>query len=301
MMELRDLDYFRVIARHGHIGRAAQELKLTQPALSKSVARLEASVGTKLLERTPRGVVLTQVGAALITRATQIHAAVDGALREARDMSLGITGHLRIGTGPTAGEHILPSVCAELLRASPGLSIQLVVGLSDVLLAALERGELDLIFGSFPEPRIPGMTYEPLGEDVLTVFMCKRHPLARAPRVRLSQLAAVRWALPNASVTSRRTLQQQLQAHRLPAPEVALESSSTQVLIAAVARSDLVGYLPAGVLKGSGRIRELALRDIEPLCIKRSLGVISRPGAYLPPAAARLMQALRRGAARSAE
>ena len=145
------------------------------------------------------------------------------------------------------------------------------------------------------------MAYEPLGEDVLTVFMHKRHPLARAPRARLSQLAAVRWALPNASVTSRRTLQQQLQAHRLAAPEVALESSSTQVLIAAVARSDLVGYLPAGVLKGSGMIRELALRDVERLRIKRSLGVISRPGAYLPPAAARLMNALRRGAARSAE
>jgi DNA-binding transcriptional LysR family regulator len=131
--------------------------------------------------------------------------------------------------------------------------------------------------------------------------MRKRHPLARAPRVSLPQLAAVRWALPNASVTSRRTLQQQLQALRLPAPEVALESSSTQVLIAAVARSDLVGYLPAGVLKGSGRIRELALRDIEPLRIKRSLGVISRPGAYLPPAATRLMAALRRSAAQSVE
>ena len=301
MMELRDLDYFRVVARHGHIGRAADELRLTQPALSKSVARLEASVGTKLLERTPRGVVLTHVGAALITRATQIHAAVDGALREAMDMSLGISGHLRIGTGPTAGEHILPSVCVELLRDSPGLSIQLVVGLSDVLLVALERGELDLIFGSFPEPRMPGMTYEPLGEDVLTVFMRKRHPLARAPRVQLSQLAAARWALPNASVTSRRSLQQQLEAHRLPAPEVALESSSTQVLIAAVARSDMVGYLPAGVLRASGRIRELSLLHVEPLKIKRSLGVISRPGAYLPPVAVRLMDALRRVAASSVE
>src|SRR6187551_2662099 len=112
-MELRDLDYFRVVAQHGHIGRAADQLRLTQPALSKSVARLEASVGARLLERTPRGVELTQVGAALITRATHIHSAVDGALREAKDLSSGISGHLRIGTGPTAGEHLLPSVCAE--------------------------------------------------------------------------------------------------------------------------------------------------------------------------------------------
>jgi DNA-binding transcriptional LysR family regulator len=301
MMELRDLDYFRIVARHGHIGRAAAELGLTQPALSKSVARLEASVGTRLLERTPRGVVLTQVGAALIARATHIRSAVDGALREAKDLGAGISGHLRIGTGPTAGEHILPAVCAQLLQDAPKLFVQVVVGLSDVLLAALERGELDLVFGSFPEPRIPGYTYEALGEDVLAVFMRKRHPLARAARVTLSQLAAVRWALPNASVTSRRTLQQQLHAHRLPAPDVALESSSTQVLLAAVARSDLVGYLPAGVLRASGRLRDFALPQVEPLRIKRTLGVISSPGAYLPPAAARLTDALRRVAADSVE
>jgi DNA-binding transcriptional LysR family regulator len=300
-MELRDLEYFRVVARHGHIGRAAQELKLTQPALSKSVARLEASVGARLLERTPHGVVLTQVGSALIARATHIHSAVEGALREAEDLSSGASGQLRIGTGPTAGEHIMPAVCSELLRGSPKLFIQVVVGLSDVLLAALVRGELDLVFGSFPEPRISGMSYESLGEDVLTVFTRKRHALAQAPRLKLAQLAGVRWALPNASVTSRRTLQQVLQAQRLPPPDVALESSSTQVLIAAVARSDMIGYLPAGVLRASGARKELAMLDVQPLRVKRSLGVISRPGAYLPPVAARLMDALRRHAARSVD
>ncbi|MPZ46401.1 MAG: LysR family transcriptional regulator [Betaproteobacteria bacterium] len=300
-MELRDLEYFRVVARHGHIGRAAETLKLTQPALSKSVARLEASVGARLLERTPRGVVLTQVGIALIARATHIHTAVDGALREAKDLSSGASGQLRIGTGPTAGEHILPAVCAELLRGSPRLFIQVVVGLSDVLLAALERGELDLVFGSFPEPRIAGMTYESLGEDVLTVFTRKRHALARARQIDLSQLAGVRWALPNASVTSRRTLQHAFQTSRLPAPDVALESNSTQVLLAAVARSDMVGYLPTGAVRASGAMRELALLDVAPLRIERSLGVISRPGAYLPPVAARLMNALRRVAAKSVE
>lgn len=300
-MELRDLEYFRVVAQHGHIGRAAEKLKLTQPALSKSVARLEAAVGARLLERTSRGVELTQVGAALIARATHIHSAVDGALREAKDLSTGVSGHLRIGTGPMAGEHLLPSVCAELLRGSPTLFIQVVVGLSDVLLAALERGELDLVFGSFPEPRVAGMIYESLGEDVLTVFTRKRHALARARRIDLPALAGVRWALPNASVTSRRTLERVFEAHRLPAPDVALESNSTQVLLAAVARSDMVGYLPTGAVRASGAMRELTLLDVAPLRIERSLGVISRPGTYLPPVAARLMNALRRAAAKSVE
>jgi len=300
-MELRDLEYFRVVASHGHIGRAAETLKLTQPALSKSVARLEAAVGARLLERTPRGVVLTQVGAALMARAAHIHSAVDGALREARDLSSGVSGQLRIGTGPSAGEHILPSVCAELLHHAPKLFVRVVVGLSDVLLAALERGELDLVFGSFPEPRIAGMTYESLGEDVLTAFTRKRHALTRVRKLDLAQLAGVRWALPNAAVTSRRALEQVLQTHRLRPPDVALESSSTQVLLAAVARSDLVGYLPTGALRAYGAIRDLALLDIAPLRIKRSLGVVSRPGVYLPPVTVRLMNALRKVAPQSVE
>ena len=300
-MEIRDLEYFRVVAQHGHFGRAANKLGLTQPALSKSVARLEAAVGARLLERTPRGVVLTQVGAALIARATHIHSVIDGALREAKDLSSGVSGHLRIGTVPTAGEHLLPSVCVELLRGSPRLFIQVVVGHSDVLLAALGRGELDLVYGSFPEPRVAGMTYESLGKDVMTVFVRKRHALARGRQIDLTQLADVHWALPNASVTSRQTLQRVLHARRMPAPEVALESNSTQVLLAAVARSDLVGYLPTGVVRASGVTRELALLDVAPLRIERSLGVISRPGAYLPPVAARLMNALRRVAPQSVE
>ena len=295
-MELRDLEYFRVAVSHGHIGRAARTLQLTQPALSKSIARLETAVGAKLLERTPRGVALTQVGRAMLARAAHIHSAVDGALREARDLSAGAAGHLRLGTGPTAGEHLLPLVCAQLLRDSPGLSIQVVVGLSDVLLAALERGELDLIFGSFPEPRVAGMNYEALGDDELTVFAGRRHPLARARRLELRQLTGVRWALPNATVTSRRTLQYLLQTHHLPAPDVALESNSTQVLLAAVAASNMVGYLPKAAVQGSGVMRQLALVDVEALRVERSLGVISRPGAYLPPVAARLMAALRQAA-----
>ena len=300
-MELRDLEYFRVVAQHGHLGRAAEKLKLTQPALSKSVARLEAAVGARLLERTPRGVIPTQVGAALVTRAAQIHSAVDGALREASDLGAGTAGRLRIGTGPTAGEHLLPSVCAELLKGSPRVFIQVVVGLSDVLLAALERGELDLVFGSFPEPRVAGMTYEALGEDVLTVFTRKRHALTRADSIDLPRLSAARWALPNASVTSRRTLERVMQAAGLPSPDVALESNSTQVLLSAVARSDLVGYLPSGAVRSSGAMRDLSLLDVAPLQIERSLGVISRPGAYLPPVATRLMKVLRQVAIKSVE
>ena len=82
---------------------------------------------------------------------------------------------------------------------------------------------------------------------------------------------------------------------------MALESNSTQVLLAAVAASNMVGYLPKAAVQGSGVMRQLALVDVEALRVERSLGVISRPGAYLPPVAARLMAAVRQAARHSIE
>src|SRR5689334_4923868 len=67
IMELRDIDYFAVVAHHGHLGRAAEALGLGQPALSMSLRRLEQSAQAKLVKRTAKGVELTAVGAALLS------------------------------------------------------------------------------------------------------------------------------------------------------------------------------------------------------------------------------------------
>src|SRR5215471_11914924 len=99
-MEFRDLDYFSVLARHGNVGRAAEELGLSPPALSVSLKRLETTMKTRLFERTPKGVVLTVTGSALLAQIQRLRLAREDVLREVSDLSQGRSGHLRLGAGP---------------------------------------------------------------------------------------------------------------------------------------------------------------------------------------------------------
>ena len=118
-MDLRDLAYFEVIADLGHMGRAAERLGRTQPALTKCIQRLEEAVGADLFERTGRGIALTRVGEVLLSRARRMRSAMEEALREVSDFAAGSAGHVRIGCGATMGEYLLPQVCRALIgRAS---------------------------------------------------------------------------------------------------------------------------------------------------------------------------------------
>ena len=107
-MDLRDLAFFEVIAETGHLGRASEKLGRTQPALTKCIQRLEASVGAELFARSGRGLVLTQVGDVLLSRARLMRTAMDEAIREVSEFAAGTAGHVRIGTGATMAEYLLP-------------------------------------------------------------------------------------------------------------------------------------------------------------------------------------------------
>src|SRR5436190_21104177 len=98
-MELRDIEYFAVVAQHGHLGRAAEALGLSQPAVSKSLRRLEQALGVKLVKRTPKGVEVTAEGSVLLLRMRGLRLSLQDVAREVADVSQGRVGHLHIGVG----------------------------------------------------------------------------------------------------------------------------------------------------------------------------------------------------------
>src|SRR5438128_1033817 len=121
-MEWRDIEYFAVVAQHGHVGRAAEALRLSQPAVSKSLRRLEAALEVKLFKRTPRGVEVTPEGAALLLRVRGLRLSLQDVAREVKDVSAGLTGHLRVAVGESIAEHLLPTAFEKLLRDAPKVS-----------------------------------------------------------------------------------------------------------------------------------------------------------------------------------
>src|SRR3954469_17676714 len=173
-MELRDIEYFAVIAQHGHLGRAAEALGLSQPALSKSLRRLEDALEAKLVKRTPKGVETTPEGSALLQRVRGLRLSLQDVAREVKDVSAGRVGHLRVGIGESIAEYLLPAAFEELLRDSPKVSLRLEVSDNDQMVPALLDGQLDLVVNYLAYllmPALPeGIAHEKLYDDDMVVY-----------------------------------------------------------------------------------------------------------------------------------
>jgi DNA-binding transcriptional LysR family regulator len=191
-VELRALRYFVTVAEERHFGRAAARLHVAQPAVSQQIARLERELGTRLLDRSPRKVALTDAGTRVLDAARDALAAADR-VAVAACLAWGGTT-VRIGT--TAG------LTARLERGIDALHAQhpeFELVLADLplgdRLAALRRGELDL---ALARGRIfrPGLRAFPAWTEPLHAVVSVRHPLARRDIVALRELAGSTLRLP---------------------------------------------------------------------------------------------------------
>jgi DNA-binding transcriptional LysR family regulator len=169
-MELRRLEYFVAVARHGSFTRAAEELWLTQSALSQQVRRLEAELGVALLRRTPRGAELTPAGEELLPRAEAILAEVAHA-RADLDRHAGVTrGRVRVAA-TTMDTPRLPAALAAFHREHPGLQIALRHAPAAEIAALVASGAADVGVASPHGDPPPGVEAIPLAEQPLRVLL----------------------------------------------------------------------------------------------------------------------------------
>jgi DNA-binding transcriptional LysR family regulator len=176
-MELRQLRYFVAVARHGGFTSAAQELWLTQSALSQQVRRLEAEVGVALLHRTARGVEPTAAGEELLVRAEAILAEVARA-RAALDHHAGATrGRVRVAA--TAGDAVtLPATLAAFHRANPGIQVALRHGTAAEVAALVARGSVDVAVVALAGDPPPGAAIVSVSDEPLRVMVAPDDDLA---------------------------------------------------------------------------------------------------------------------------
>jgi DNA-binding transcriptional LysR family regulator len=292
-MELRDIEYFAVIAEHGHLGRAAEALGLSQPALSKSLRRLEQVLDAKLVKRTPKGVELTAEGAALVLHVRELRLSLQGIAREIADLSQGRVGHLRIGTSPAINEHLLTSACTTLLKNAPRTTLKIIVSDNDVMIPALRNGELDVIVNNLRPTPLEGLIQEQLYDDQFIVFASANHRLTRQKRVTLADLVQERWTLSEHTLVSQQRLNRAFQDKGLPPPRVALETRSVRLRLLSLATSDLLDYTSKNVFQQAAErfgLKELPVKELQ---WTRPYGVIYRKDAYLSPAARRFIEILK--------
>ena len=300
-MRLEDLDYFLAVGRLGHVGRAADGIGVSQPALTKGIRRLEDELKLQLFVRTPKGMELTVPGRAFYERSMQARRELDDAMKEAGELHRGTIGLVRAGVTPLLAESFFNPACVELLSQRPAAKVQVMVSLNDALIPALRQGDLDFAISSlFESTEVDEFDREPLFADKLFVAARPGHPLLNGTKIRVADLAACKWMLPGSQAASRRWLEAKFAQHGAPAPAVTIESNaSVSGLLSILHSTDLLTLISEITLSthaGQG----LAVVPLDDLTWHRQIGLLTRRGGYLSPLTLRLLEILRDHARRRA-
>lgn len=290
-MELRDLEYFGVIAEHLNLKRAALALGLSPAALSKCLRRLESATEARLVQRTGRGVELTPFGQGMAAQARKLRLTLDDITREASALSKGRSGHLRVGAGPTDCE-LLSTICARLTKVSPDVSIEVTISDNDELIPLIAQGKLDLAINALPSTPVAGIEQLKLFDDQYVPFASAGHPLAQRRRLELADLAGEGWVMSSGHYRPRELLLRVLGDAGLPAPRIALLTRSVRLRLQFVASSSLLGYGARMPVRMAMRPFDLIVLPVKELMLPRIVGVMYRAGGYLPPAAVHLIDLL---------
>ncbi|RAI45069.1 LysR family transcriptional regulator [Rhodoplanes roseus] len=293
-MELRDIEYFAVAAEHGHLGRAAEALGLTQPALSKSLRRLETGLKVKLVRRTARGVVLTPEGAALLGRVRELRLMVRNVEREIAEVSEGRTGQLRIGLSMAVSETLLARTFADVIGNAPNIRLKVGISDNDLMIPALLEGELDVIV-NYGRPH-ESLASEFLYEDEFVVCASVGHPLSHRAGVTLDDLARERWALSEQTLISQRWLLDRFREGGYPPLRICFESRSVAFRLRTVACSDLLTFASRSLVRESASAGDLAILPVQSLTWPFPVSAVYRRDSWRPPALDRFIASIREAA-----
>lgn len=289
-MDVRDLTYFRAIAELGHMGRAAERLHLTQPALTKAMQRLEDSLDGKLFLREGRGIALTELGRVLLERSGVIDRIMTETRRELRGFAQGEAGHIRFGCAPTLAKYHLPEIMRKLLAQSPRVTIDLETNVSGPLLTALRQHRLDAVLTHVTGP-MDGFEVSPLLEDEVAIVASWSHPLA-GRKVRVVDLNAYNWVLPTESALQP-WLHELFKRHGCPPPKAQVTATSILYLPSLIGGTQLLSLLSTRNLRDEVTGQHLTQIDVADARHYRTFGFVAREHETLSPATRRLFEIIR--------
>lgn len=199
-VELRQLRAFLTVASVGHFGQAADQLNLTQPALTQRIQALERELGVRLFERNSRQVLLTSAGKLLLPYAQKLVQTDDEALRELKDYRAGRTGQVRIAYHSAGDSALAGSIIAEYRRQFPEVDVETSSGSSGANLQRLREGTADAAFALMPTVRPPGVGARTIRHEEIILALRTGHRLARKDVVPVTALRGEGIGMPPASV-----------------------------------------------------------------------------------------------------
>jgi molybdate transport repressor ModE-like protein len=293
MLDVRRMKVLREVATQGSFSAAAEALSFTQSAISQHVAALERETGAKLVERSPRGVRLTEAGRALVQHAEAILARLEDAEDELAAIAGLRGGRLRLASFQSAGATLVPRAVASFHERHPDVELSMVEAEPDDASARLKCGDIDLAL-VYDYEAIPGtldgdLELTTLIDDRYDVLLPKDHGLADRSVLKLADLAEEPW-IASTRRCGCRQITERACAEAGFERRVAFEADETLAAQALVAAGVGVTLLP-----------QLALSTVHPAVVARSLSnapvrrvwAARVEGAYHSPASEAMLQILR--------
>ncbi len=278
-MDLGQLQTFLIVASSGSFSTAAEQLFLTQPAVSKRIAALESELGSPLFDRVGRQVGLTEAGQALLPHARAILLAAEDGRRAIANLTAEVSGRLLLGVSHHIGLHRLPPVLRRYVHRYPAVQLDLRFMESEDACQALERGELELALITLPpEPR-EALELVAVWQDSLVVVTAPDHPLTIHPPQQLADLAPWPAILPDTTTYTRGVIEAAFRAAGLP-----LEVAQTTNLLETIRMLVAVG-LGWSLLPESMATDGVRSHPIPSLQLTRRLGVARHVRRVLSSAA----------------
>jgi len=279
-MDMNTLSAFLAVAESGSFSLAAEQLHLTQPAVSKRVAALEEELNTRLFDRIGRRISLTEAGRQLLPRARHLQLEMADIRRHISNLTGAASGTLTMGTSHHIGLRRLPSVLKTYSRRYPEVSLDIRFMGSETVCSAVEHGTLELGIITLPTHTPDNLTLELIWQDPLHFVVGQEHPLARKTDVQLPELLSYPAVLTTRDTYTRQILDKALKPFGL-APRVGMATNYLETLKMMVTIGLGWGLLPGTMLERN----ELKVLTFKQLQLTRSLGIVTHKSRTLSNAA----------------
>ncbi len=290
MLDVKQLRVLKAVAEEGSFSAAAEALSYTQPAISQQIAALEKSAGATLVDRTSRGVRLTDAGRALVDHAQVVLARLAAAEAEL-DAIAGVRGgRVRLASFSTASASLLPPALARFSERHPDVELIFSDTEPEDALQMLRAGELEVAvvfqFHGLTEQEherlYGGIELHPLVEDPMYLALPLGHPLAHKPRVRLQDVADETWIQEGDPRNACSRLQKAACRSAGFEPKVGFQSDDYNVVQGLVASGMGVSLLPSLAL--ANMREDIVVRSLGRTAPARKIGAATLAGRYRSPA-----------------
>ncbi|MGN6232467.1 MAG: LysR substrate-binding domain-containing protein [Trinickia sp.] len=276
-ISFRHVSCFLAVARERHLGRAAQQLNLTQPAVSKTLAELESLANVRLVERGRHGARLTPAGEHFLRYAVGVEHAMESAAGALQGSVAPPVQILALGALPTVASGVLPDALLRLREREPQTGVRLHTATNQALLSALKAGHLDCVVGRMADPSaMQGLSFELLYAEPLVMAVQPRHPLLGAPPVSPQAVLAHPLVVAPAGTVPRLHTDAFFDAHALRVPGNCTETLSVSVARLLTRRSNAIWITPEFAARDDLTRGELARLPLQMANAEEPVGLLRR-------------------------